>query len=304
MERDLEMKTPDFSGIYAPIPTPFLDDEAVAYDRLVENLRLWAAGPLDGVVMPGSNSEAVYLDYEEKVRIWQVCGNALRGTGKRLIAGVGVESTRECIRLAKEAAAAGAEALLILPPNYYRPLMTHAVLVAHYRAVADASAVPVMIYNVPGFTGIDFALETLAALAEHPNVVGIKDTSSNVVKMGCLLQIHPDFQVFAGTGSALLPFLSIGGRGGIMALANFAAQPLHRLAELFQNNEMEAARALQLRLNAINSAVTARFGVPGLKYAMSQTGFYGGPCRRPLLPLNAEATADLDRLLADVRDLL
>jgi len=294
----------DFSGIYAPIPTPFLEDESVAYDQLVNNLARWAGEPLDGVVMPGSNSEAVYLDQEERIKIWQVCSTVLMDTGKRLIAGVGVESTRECIRLALAAAEAGAEALLVLPPNFYRPLMTHAALVGHYHAVADASPVPVMIYNVPIFTGIDFGLETLNALAEHPNIVGIKDTSSNVVKMGGLLQARPDFQVFAGTGSALLPFLSIGGRGGIMALANFAAKPLRQLMDLFITGQMEDARQLQTRLNAVNSAVTARFGVPGLKYALELCGYFGGPCRRPLLPLPAEPRTEIARLVAEIRDLL
>jgi len=294
----------DFRGIYAPIPTPFQMDEEVAYDKLEENLSRWAASALDGVVMPGSNSEAVYLDDAERIRIWQACADGLKGSGKRLIAGVGVEATRHCIRLSLAAARAGAEALLILPPNYYRPQMNHAVLLAHYRAVADASPVPVMVYNVPNFTGIDFAIETLLALAEHPNIVGIKDTSSNVVKMGLLLQARPDFQVFAGTGGAFLPFLSIGGRGGVMALANFAAAPLRRLMGLYESGKMEETSALQRRLNEINNAVTARFGVPGLKHAMQNCGYYGGPCRRPLLPLSSEAAAEIERLLDEIQDLL
>jgi 4-hydroxy-2-oxoglutarate aldolase len=294
----------DLAGIYAPIPTPFYEDESVAYDHLEANLKRWGASELDGVIMPGSNSEAAYLDTDEKIHIWEVCGSVLKGSGKRLIAGVGVESTRECIRLALEAAQAGAEALLIVPPNYYRPFMTHTVLLAHYSAVADASPVPVMIYNVPNFTGIDFSLETLAALAKHPNIIGIKDTSSNVVKMGSLLQLCPDFQVFAGTGSALLPFLSIGGRGGIMALANFAVKPLRQLLTYFQTGRMEEARKLQVSLNAINSAVTARFGVPGLKYAMDQSGYYGGPCRRPLLPMGTEPRAEIDHLLGEIQSLM
>lgn len=290
----------NFDGLYAPIPTPFYENEDVAFDHLEQNLNRWIHSSLDGVVMPGSNSEAVYLSYAEKVDIWKVCGSVLKDSGKRLIAGVGVESTRECIQLSLKAAASGAEALLIFPPNYYRPMMTHAVLLAHYRAVADASPVPVMIYNVPNFTGIDFSLDTLVALAEHPNIVGIKDTSSNLVKMGGLLQACPDFQVFAGTGGALLPFLSIGGRGGIMALANFAVAPLKKLLDAFNSGNMTEARRLQIAINAINSAVTSRFGVPGLKYAMDQTGYYGGPCRRPLLPASPDTKLEIDRLLREM----
>ena len=188
----------------------------------------------------------------------------------------------------------------MLPPYFYKASLTHDALVAHYRAVADASPIPVLLYNVPAFTGIDFALGTFLALADHPQIVGVKDSSSNVVKMVELLAERPDFQVFAGTGSALLPFLSVGAVGGIMALANVAATPLRRLMTLYEQGEKDAARTLQQGLAGLNSAITARFGVSGLKYAMDQIGIYGGPARRPLLPLGAPARAEIDRLLAAV----
>jgi 4-hydroxy-2-oxoglutarate aldolase len=291
----------DLSGIYPPITTPFTDDERqVAYDRLESNLERWKAQPLNGVVMPGSNSEAVHLTRAERLQIWQVCAGALKGSGKRLIAGTGAESTMETIDLTIQAAELGAEAALVLPPYFYKPSLTPDVLVAHYRAVADASPIPLLVYNVPAFTGIDFAPATLLTMAEHPRIIGVKDSSASVVKVASLLAARPSFQVFAGTGSALLPFLSIGAVGGIMALANFAAVPLRKLMDAFQAGRIDEARQIQLALADINSAVTSRFGVSGLKYAMDKAGLYGGPPRRPLLPLKADGRDEIDRLMANL----
>jgi len=291
------------AGLYPPIPTPFDAEERPALDKLEANLQYWVAQPLDGVVMPGSNSEAAFLTQAERIAVWHVCAPILREAKKRFIAGTGAETTAETIELTDIAAKLGAVAALVLPPYFYKASLTHDALVAHYRAVADASPIPILLYNVPAFTGIDFALGTFLALAEHPRIVGVKDSSSNVVKMVELLAERPDFEVFAGTGSALLPFLSIGAVGGIMALANVAAVPLRGLMTLYQEGQRDEARTLQQALAGLNSAITARFGVSGLKYAMDQSGIYGGPARRPLLPLNTTARAEIDRLLTAVHSL-
>lgn len=293
-----------FAGIYPPIPTPFNTDGQLALDKLEYNLQRWLAQPLDGVVMPGSNSEAAFLTNAERVAIWERCGAMLRGSGKRFIAGSGVETTDGTIALTQQAAEFGAVAALVLPPYFYKASLTHEALVAHYTAVADASPIPVFVYNVPAFTGIDFALNTLLTLAEHPRIVGIKDSSSNIVKMAELAAQRPDFQIFAGTGSALLPFLSLGAAGGIMGLANIAAGPLRRLWDAFERGQRDEARRIQLALAPLNSAITSRFGVAGLKYAMDQVGFYGGPTRRPLLPLSSAARQELDALLAAAQPVL
>ena len=167
---------------------------------------------------------------------------------------------------------------------------------------ADASPIPLLVYNVPAFTNIDFAPATLLTMAEHEQIVGCKDSSANVVKIASVLAARPDFQVFAGTGSALLPFLTIGAAGGIMALANFAAEPLRRLWDAFHAGRFDEARRLQLALANINNAVTAKYGVAGLKYAMDRTGFRGGALRRPLQPLDADGRAEIDRLLAKLAE--
>jgi 4-hydroxy-2-oxoglutarate aldolase len=290
--------------LYPPIPTPFDEHEKVAFDHLETNLQRWIAQPVDGVVMPGSNSEIAYLTNEERVRLWKLCADVLRGSGKRLIAGSGAETTADAIELTQKAADLGATATLMLPPYYYKPSMTHDVLVAHFRAVAEASPIPILVYNIPQFTGIDFAPNTLLAMAEHPRLVGMKDSSSNLLKVATVLAARPDFQVFAGTGTALLPFLSLGAAGGIMALANIAAVPLRRLLDAFMAGRMDEARQIQLSLVHINAALTTGFGVPGLKYAMDQVGLYGGPTRRPLLPLGDAGRAEIDRLLAVLRPAL
>ena len=277
------------SGIFAPIVTPFNDDETVAFDKLEFNLLKWSEQGLNGVVMPGSNSKSVFLTREERIEIWRVCAAVLNNTGTLFIAGTGAETTSGTIEMTQIAGEIGARATLVLPPFFYKSLMSHDVLVMHYTSLADESPIPILVYNVPAFTGVDFALSTLEVLADHPNIIGMKDSSSNVVKMASLKASRPNFQIFSGTGSSLLPFLSIGADGEIMALANFAAETLQRLRNAFSSGQIMEARRLQLLVAPINSAVTSRFGVPGLKYAMEQTGFYGGPTRRPLLPLNKDA---------------
>ncbi|GAC1638260.1 MAG: dihydrodipicolinate synthase family protein [Herpetosiphon sp.] len=288
-------------GLYPPIPTPFDARGHVDLHKLEGNLAQWAALPLDGVVMPGSNSEAAFLTSEERIEIWRVCAQVLKGSGKRLIAGTGAETTSETIRFTTMAGELGATAALVLPPYFYKPALTHEVLVEHYQAIAAETPIPLLVYNVPAFTGVDFGVPTLLKLAEHDQIVGIKDSSSNIVKMAELLAQRPDFQVFAGTGSALLPFLSLGAAGGVMALANVAAVPLRRLFDAFTGRNMDDARSIQLSLVALNGGITSRFGVPGLKYAMDQLGFYGGPVRRPLLPLSQQARSEMDQIIRTVR---
>lgn len=287
----------DLSGIYPPIAIPFQEDEAIDFDGLQLNLEQWAAQPLDGIVVPGSNSEAAYMTYAERIEVMRVCAGVMRAAGKRFIAGTGMETTGETIRMTQAAAELGADAVLILPPYFYKPAMNHAVLVAHFTAVADQSPVPILVYNVPQFTGVAFTNQTLIELAGHPRIAGVKDSSINVAQMASLKASCPEFQIFSGTGSALLPFLSIGASGGVMALANFAARPLRAVWDAFQAGNMSEAIPRQLALANINAAVTSTFGVPGLKYAMNRTGFRGGWPRRPLLPLNAEGCAAIDRLL-------
>ncbi|GAP16999.1 dihydrodipicolinate synthase family protein [Levilinea saccharolytica] len=287
----------DLSGIYPPIAIPFTQEEAIDFESLHFNLQRWLSEPIDGLVVPGSNSEAAYMSLEERLAVMRVCAQAARAAGKRLIAGTGMETTADTIRLTQAAAELGADAALLLPPYFYKPAMNRAVLTAHYRAVADASPIPLLVYNVPQFTGVAFDNPTLVELAQHEKIAGIKDSSSNIVQMASLKALCPSFQIFAGTGSALLPFLSIGGAGCIAALANFAAAALREVWQAYAAGRNAEAAALQVRLAQINAAVTSTYGVPGLKYAMQRCGYRGGWPRRPLLPLDASGQAAVDALL-------
>ncbi len=282
-----------FQGSFAPIPVPFDEQENIDFAALESNLRIWLASELDGVVMPGSNSEAPYITDDERAEIWRLVGSVFEGTGKVFMAGSGLETTRATIEQTLIAANAGAKGTLVVPPNYYKGQMTHAVLLAHYRALADASPIPVFVYNVPQFSGIDFALETLVELADHPNIIGIKDSSSNILKMASLLARRPDFIVFAGTGGAVLPFLSIGSVGNITALSNFGVAPVKKIMRAFAAGDLVEARRVQHAIMTLNTSVTGKYGIPGLKYGMSLCGLYGGPSRRPLLPLSEAAKTEI-----------
>ena len=225
----------------------------------------------------------------------------MQSTNKKLIAGTGMESTLDAISLTNIAADLGADAALIIPPSFYKSEMRHEVLVEHYSKVADESKIPIFIYNVPAFSGLDISAETIIKLSEHPNIIGMKDSSSNVIKTSLILAENPNFKIFCGTGGSLLPFLSIGAIGGVMALANFAFNPLIKLFREFNNNNLLQAKEIQHSLVSINAAVTSKYGVPGLKYAMDKSGFIGGfPCK-PLLPLSQDFREIIDKLLANLK---
>ncbi len=287
----------DLHGIYPPIPTPFTDDEKLDLHALKSNLEVWGDTPLAGVVTPGSNSELPHLDEVEKEQLWRTCHIVLEPAGKRFIAGTGTATTRESIRLTRQAADLGASAALVLPPHFYTPLMTHDALMAHFTAIADQSPIDLILYNVPQFTGIGLQPATVIALASHPRITGIKDSSAHVVNMSQILSQKPDFLVFSGSGSALLPFLAIGAAGGIMALANIAPNPLQQIMQDFQAGNMERARTTQLQLVDINTAITARYGIPGLKHAMDQLGMAGGSSRLPLQTLTPQAQQEIEDLI-------
>jgi len=205
-----------------------------------------------------------------------------------VIAGTGCESTRATMELTRTCARAGAQAALVVNPHYYGGRMTDAALAAHYRAVADASPIPVLLYNVTKFTHLNLSPALVGDLAAHPNIAGIKDSSGNVSQLGDYLNRVPAaFQVLVGTAGALYGALSLGCVGGVLALANVAPAECVRIRDLVAAGDHAAAAALQRRMIPVNTAVTATYGIPGLKAALDRLGYYGGPPRRPLLPATA-----------------
>jgi 4-hydroxy-2-oxoglutarate aldolase len=271
-------------GVFAPIPTPFDDSGAIQVDRLAENLDRWNRDPLAGIVVGGSNGEFPLLSVEERVSV--VSQVRRRVPGDRLVfAGSGMESTAATIDLTRRMADAGADAALVVTPSYYRGRMDGPTLVRHFLSVAESSSLPIILYNVPANTAVDLSADAVIELSRHPNIVGIKDSGGDLVKMARIVgACDPAFQVMAGSAGFFLAALSVGAVGVIAALANLAAPALVELMEAHRRAD-PAAKMIQARLIPINAAVTSGFGVPGLKSAMDWLGMYGGPPRPPLLPL-------------------
>ncbi|XP_019358233.1 PREDICTED: 4-hydroxy-2-oxoglutarate aldolase, mitochondrial [Gavialis gangeticus] len=289
----------DLRGIYPPLATPFTAQGSVDYARLEDNLRLYAQVPFRGFVVQGSNGECPLLTGPERLDIVARVRQAVP-RHRLLLAGSGCESTQATIELTAGMAQAGADAVLVVTPCYYRGAMSTAALVLHYTQVAEASPVPVVLYSVPANTGLELPLEAVLALAPHPNIVGLKDSGGDITRLGLI--VHKtrceDFQVLAGSAGFLLASYAVGAVGGVCALANVLGTPLCQLERLCQEGRWQEARDLQHRLIEPNTAVTRRFGVAGLKQAMEWFGYQGGPCRAPLLPLSEDQAAALRRAFA------
>ncbi|HID61726.1 MAG TPA: dihydrodipicolinate synthase family protein [Anaerolineae bacterium] len=287
-----------FEGVYPPIPTPFVDGE-VAHDKLADNLARWNQTDLAGYVVLGSNGEAVYLSEAERVAVISTARQAIAGD-KLLIAGTGAESTRATIERTRIAADAGADAALVLTPCYYKGQMTTEALRRHYFALADASPIPILLYNMPRFTGLDLSAQTVLELAQHPNVVGIKDSGGNVAKLGAIIGAAPDhFAVLAGSGGFFYPALVLGAVGGVLALANVAPDQCCRIYRAAREGQHGQAQELQLRMIPLNAAVTSRFGIAGLKAALDLLGYYGGEPRSPLSPPGPDQIEEIRHILEE-----
>ncbi|RGY98074.1 dihydrodipicolinate synthase family protein [Clostridium sp. AM58-1XD] len=291
-------------GIYAPIPIPFdggfgpIDMEAMK-----ENMEtLWNPSRLAGIVVMGSNGEFVFLTEQEKREVIKaVC--SLTAPGKRVIAGCGCESTAATIELCKYASEAGAAAALVLNPNYYKGAMKEPVMEVFFNDVADKSPIPIVLYNMPGNSGVNISSALVKKLSAHPNIIGIKDSGGNIVQIMETIRDTPDdFAVFAGSASFLLPVTAAGGKGGTLALANIFPDECVELYELAKAGDMEKAVKLQLALMEANKAVTGRFGIPGLKAAVDLAGGRGGFPRRPLLPLEEEHKMILEGILRKTKN--
>ncbi|KAM8806125.1 4-hydroxy-2-oxoglutarate aldolase, mitochondrial [Eudromia elegans] len=277
----------DLAGIFPPLVTPFSPAQDVDYVQLEGNVRRYAGLPFRGVVVQGSSGEFPLLTPRERLEVLGCVRRALPA-GRLLLAGSGCESTRATVDMTARVAEAGADAALVVTPSYYRGAMSAAALVRHYTEVADASPVPVVLYSVPANTGLDLPLEAVLALAQHPNIVGIKDSGGDVTRVALIVHKtrQEAFQVLAGSAGFLLASYAMGAVGGICALANVLGAALCQLERLCRAGHWQEARDLQHRLIEPNAAVTRRFGLAGLKKAMEWFGYHGGPCRAPLVPLS------------------
>jgi 4-hydroxy-2-oxoglutarate aldolase len=281
------------AGVFPPIPTPFDPRGEIAFDALSTNLERWNAQPLRGYVVGGSNGEFVSQTPDERVAVVKAVRRET-SAGRLVIAGAGMQSLRGTSELGDRMAEAGADALIVVTPSYYKSSMAGETLEAYYEGVADHAQIPVVLYNVPRNTGVDLPLESVVRLSGHPNIVGIKESGGDLVKIGRLVhECLPGFKVLAGSAGFLLAALVLGANGVIGALANIAGAEMADLVRRFVEGDIVGARRIQLRLLAVNSAVTSGFGVAGLKAAMDILGYYGGPVRAPLQDLDAAARMQL-----------
>jgi 4-hydroxy-2-oxoglutarate aldolase len=287
-------------GIYPPIVTPFLSED-IAHSFLTENVEKLNISGIKGFVVLGSNGENVFLSEEEKI---EVVKTVIQSASKdmMIIVGSGCESTRETVHLTNIMAEIGAHAALIVTPCYYGSKMNGEALIQYYSTVADKSEIPILLYNVPKFTGVNISAETLSILSNHPNIVGIKDSSGNVNQLGQYLnQVDPDFNVLIGTAGALLGALTLGCKGGILALANIVPEKCVKIYQLLQEGKIKKARELQLQMIPVNNAITAQYGISGLKYAMDLLGYQGGEVRSPLLPTKSEEQEEIRKILSKAK---
>jgi 4-hydroxy-2-oxoglutarate aldolase len=285
-------------GVFAPVVTPFDartgDLDRAAFER---NLHAHVRAGLHGVVVAGSTGEAALLDEGERATL-VAAARAVLPPDRLIVAGTGAESTRAAVRLAIQAAEAGADAVIVVAPHYYGDGMTVAALSTHYVRIADESPIPVVLYNIPKYMHFALPPAVVAELAAHGNVVGIKDSSGDLELLEAYLGAQSDdFRVLTGSGSSFAPSLERGAAGGILAVATFAPGLALEAYEASLRGDTDAARAAQARLGPLASQIVGALGVPGVKAALDHVGLAGGAPRPPLMPLSGAELERVERLL-------
>lgn len=290
----------ELAGVFAPVTTPFdpaTGDVAPVHFR--HNLARLLADGLDGVVVAGSTGEAPLLDPDEQRALVEWARTAI-GDAAWLIAGTGAESTRQAIALTRAAGTAGADAALVRPPSYFGPAHSSKSLADYFRAVADASPIPVLVYNIPKYTHLPLPGGLMQELSTHERIVGVKDSSGDFANLAAYREAAPDWAVFVGSGSLLHPGLELGCQGGIVGVACFAARLCADLLAAHRAGDRATARALHERLGPLDKEIVGKRGPAGVKAAMDAVGggLYGGPVRPPLAALSP---AERERVAALVR---
>lgn len=289
-------------GIFPPIATPFDHSGDLYQAKVKHNIEKWNLSGLAGYVVCGSTGESVMLTTEEKRRLWEWVAQ-YAAPDKLLLAGTGMESVRETVALTNSAAEIGYKAAMVRTPHYYKNLLSRGEAQAlYFRAVADQTKIPIMIYNWPQATGVDIPAETVAELSHHPNILAIKESSGNLEKvMQMLREVRPGFQVLVGSAPTLWPSLEVRAVGAVLAFANAAPYTTITIWEAHRTREAEAGLDWQNRIGHAAYLVTAKYGVPGLKHAMDLNGYYGGPCRLPLGPLTPAAKAEIEEAFRELK---
>lgn len=297
--------TIDLRGAFLPVTTPFdAQTGDVDIPSFRANLNRWFENPVSGILIAGSTGESVFLDDEERTMLVEAAADVVPDDGF-VIAGTGSESTRHTIRLTQQAAAAGADAVLVSPPAYFKGAMSDEALTDHFHAVADVSPVPVLIYQVPlRLSTIEFSTELIATLSRHRNIVGIKDSRGQLDLATEVVQATADdFQVLVGSGAILHPAMQAGCVGGIVAVGLMAPGEAAAIALAHAAGRTDEAAALQARIAPVHQQIVGGMGVPGVKAALGLLGYVGGSPRPPLRPAGAERLEEIREIL-EVAELL
>jgi 4-hydroxy-2-oxoglutarate aldolase len=277
----------NFKGILVPVVTPFNRPGDIDFGCFRENLRRYAGSGLAGILVAGSTGEAPYLTERERLRLVEVARDLVRPP-ELLLAGTGLESTRQTVALSREAEARGADAVLLLTPCYYKARMDSAALSRHFHAVADALRRPVILYNIPQFTGVRMSPDTIRALSRHPNIFALKESSGDLAYVRVILRkVRAGFRVVVGAPVILLDALRAGAAGAVLGLAGFAPEICVGIYDAFQKRQLRTARELQQRLTLLAQKIGVPYGVAGIKAALDLCGYVGGSPRAPLVPLDA-----------------
>lgn len=286
-------------GVLAPVVTPFdAESGEIAPVAFRANVRAHLEHGLAGVVLAGSTGEAPLLDDGERRQLVEWARTVVPDD-RWLIVGSGAESTRGTIARTRDAAERGADAALVLPPHYFGAAMTSEALATHYRRVADASPIPLLLYNMPKYTHLTLDPGLVHELATHGNVAGMKDSAGDLKLLGAYLGAASDrFAVLTGHGGALYAALSMGATGGILAVSLIAGSRAAEVYSAFAAGDMARAGAAQELITPLNKEIVGGMGVPGVKAALDALGLHGGAPRPPLLPLPATQRERVAALLA------
>lgn len=289
-------------GVIPPVVTPFNRRGGIDGGAFRANLERYAASDLSGVLVAGSTGEAAFLTGEERLSLVELARRIVRPP-RLLIAGTGLESTAQTIKLSHEAIARGADAVLLLPPAYYKPAMRPPLLEAHFRAVADSMRRPVMIYSIPQFTGFAMDAAMLAKLSRHPNIHGLKESSGNLdFDRAILGHVTKGFRVMIGSALVLPDAFEMGASGAILSQATFEPQICAGLYQAWRGGDREMAADLCRRLRILAERITGPYSVPGVKHAMDLSGYRGGQARPPFAPLAPAARKQIAAALKEARD--
>lgn len=292
------MKT-NYEGVFAALTTPFIQGE-ISPEKLKENIQKYNVFEFSGYVVLGSTGESIYLTDEESEKLVLTAREAA-SSEKKIIVGTDRESTKLTLDFTNRMAAFDIDAVLIRTPSYFKPKMNRDSLKEHYLTIADKSKVPLLVYNIPQYTGIFVDKELIIELSRHPNIVGMKDSSGNLAFLSELIpEVSSDFSLLLGAASLFLPGLIIGASGGILRLADVAPAQCVELYRLFLAGKIEEAKKLQLALIPLNKAITQVLDVPGCKYALDLLGYFGGLPRLPLLPLDEEEKKEIKKILKNL----